>query len=1177
VVTTGRAAGTAVSALLLALVLGSGWLHGDVVLSEQGTARCYLDVSEERADELGLGAAAADLRRCFELLTGAPLQRSGGTTMRFPVGQPEALHVEMRVRSLLDASTNSSANATAGLALSPTATFVGGPLAGEGEKVTWTADWDRGPGPGTLTFHLTLAKQPYYGPGYGPFTCAELQAPAPDFRDGGDLGLALEIRGGAHPGVRGAFRSAGEWQWTAWFDPRQAGADGRDPAVSDRNGPQAWATDWPARWAKAGSTLHIFGYAAKARQAEITVDDVIVTQDGTTLFRSDFSTVVGTDGSIPGWSRYPRQGTVAIVNGQAVFRPDSSAWNTVGLRAQAFAVDAVGSRMPVRLDLRPYPAGVSPYDSKTVQGFEIQAQAEGVTIGACTRLGLENGLYHLLDRWGCRWIMPGPLGECIPKRARLTWPEGNTTFAPRSDTCVEPTSPANEQGLWYRRNQSGFQTWMSGQHYWLYAIPPEKHFAAHPEWYSLIGGRRLPLQLCTSNPEVVAAMVAAARGYLAGGADRMSFPMDPMDCIDFCQCDACRALDPPGVGPEGTPRVTDRVLAFANAVADGIRDEFPDRYVAFYAYATHSALPTRERPRPNVAIGVCRDNHCLLHLTPTPACSSSDFHALVRGWKAITANVWCYEYDPISWTGGLPCPTFLDMARSLRVLLNDIGVRGSYCDGGYLRPESNPGTFLNIYLARRLKVDPTQDPDALLTETCQVFYGPAAGSMERHWRELAKVTESKHSGRHKQNVGTTFYHDLFTPARVTSARTAMDEALRLAQGQEPYAARVAMAATSLRYLEAYLEGVWNSQKGNYEAAVAGFDRMDAVVGELVAAGILNESDTRGRAKSMRLKALANAFPAKLGFVTTWRLLGPFDNARRDADLVADPFEAEALAGHDVTLADGTRQPWWNYVSPGGFLSLDQALASRPHEGRLAYCYALTTVPSGAAVPAKLLLDSFCPFKVYLNGVEVFHRAGLDSDCPDKRVVDVELEQGDNLVVIKLSQAVDASDAFPWGLYFRTDASDQRPDVAVLPALWAFRVDPGDEGVRQAWFKPEWADADWLHIPVGKAWEQTAAGAYDGYAWYRTRFSLPAERVEKTLTLVFGAVDEQAWVYLNGQRIGEHTVKSTGKPAADIWEEPFEIKVPPAALRLGAENVLAVRVHDSAFAGGICRRVRVVRE
>jgi len=229
------------------------------------------------------------------------------------------------------------------------------------------------------------------------------------------------------------------------------------------------------------------------------------------------------------------------------------------------------------------------------------------------------------------------------------------------------------------------------------------------------------------------------------------------------------------------------------------------------------------------------------------------------------------------------------------------------------------------------------------------------------------------------------------------------------------------------------------------------------------------------------------------------------------------------------------------------------------------------------VPAKLLLDSFCPFKVYLNGVEVFHRAGLDSDCPDKRVVDVELEQGDNLVVIKLSQAVDASDAFPWGLYFRTDASDQRPDVAVLPALWAFRVDPGDEGVRQAWFKPEWADADWLHIPVGKAWEQTAAGAYDGYAWYRTRFSLPAERVEKTLTLVFGAVDEQAWVYLNGQRIGEHTVKSTGKPAADIWEEPFEIKVPPAALRLGAENVLAVRVHDSAFAGGTCRRVRVVRE
>ena len=75
----------------------------------------------------------------------------------------------------------------------------------------------------------------------------------------------------------------------------------------------------------------------------------------------------------------------------------------MGLRAQSAGIDPAGKLLPVRLALQPYPAGVSRYDPKTVQGFEIEARADGVTIRACTRLGLENGLYFMLDRWGCRW------------------------------------------------------------------------------------------------------------------------------------------------------------------------------------------------------------------------------------------------------------------------------------------------------------------------------------------------------------------------------------------------------------------------------------------------------------------------------------------------------------------------------------------------------------------------------------------------------------------------------------------------------------------------------------------------------------------------------------------------------------------------------------------------------
>ncbi len=71
-----------------------------------------------------------------------------------------------------------------------------------------------------------------------------------------------------------------------------------------------------------------------------------------------------------------------------------------------------------------------------------------------------------------------------------------------------------------------------------------------------------------------------------------------------------------------------------------------------------------------------------------------------------------------------------------------------------------------------------------------------------------------------------------------------------------------------------------------------------------------------------------------------------------------------------------------------------------------------------AMTAQLRMDSFFPFRVFLNGKEVYRRLGLDADCPDKRKVDVHLKAGENLIVFKLSQTVISTDTFPWGLYFR---------------------------------------------------------------------------------------------------------------------------------------------------------------
>jgi hypothetical protein len=84
--------------------------------------------------------------------------------------------------------------------------------------------------------------------------------------------------------------------------------------------------------------------------------------------------------------------------------------------------------------------------------------------------------------------------------------------------------------------------------------------------------------------------------------------------------------------------------------------------------------------------------------------------------------------------------------------------------------------------------------------------------------------------------------------------------------------------------------------------------------------------------------------------------------------------------------------------------------------------------------------------------------------------------------------------------------------------------------------------------------------------------VPAEWKGRGLRLFFGSIDEQAWIYLNGRLVREHTESSEKKSYNELWEEAFTAEVPPAQLKYGEPNVLAVRVHNSTANGGIWRPV-----
>ncbi len=149
-------------------------------------------------------------------------------------------------------------------------------------------------------------------------------------------------------------------------------------------------------------------------------------------------------------------------------------------------------------------------------------------------------------------------------------------------------------------------------------------------------------------------------------------------------------------------------------------------------------------------------------------------------------------------------------------------------------------------------------------------------------------------------------------------------------------------------------------------------------------------------------------------------------------------------------------------------------------------------------------------------------------------------------------------------------------VLPLSQQWRFKTDPPDEGAAAEWFGADLDDSAWAIVrsDSDSGWERQGFEGYTGYGWYRCTLPPLPDKLRAFRYLHFGAVDEQAWVYLNGELIFEHTVDSTGMGINALWSQPFTIDVSDR-LRVEGDNVLAVRVHNVGGMGGIWKPVHVV--
>jgi hypothetical protein len=138
----------------------------------------------------------------------------------------------------------------------------------------------------------------------------------------------------------------------------------------------------------------------------------------------------------------------------------------------------------------------------------------------------------------------------------------------------------------------------------------------------------------------------------------------------------------------------------------------------------------------------------------------------------------------------------------------------------------------------------------------------------------------------------------------------------------------------------------------------------------------------------------------------------------------------------------------------------------------------------------------------------------------------------------------------------------------LEGLWKFAT-----GDNVEWSNQTVDETKWDEISVPATWEQQGYRDYDGKAWYRKSFFVPADyNVSETQVLMLGKIDDLDQAYLNGVLVGK-----TGnmEPKSNwIKDEGWEYNqlrcyyLLNTKLQAGKVNIVAVRVYDTHAEGGI---------
>ena len=491
--------------------------------------------------------------------------------------------------------------------------------------------------------------------------------------------------------------------------------------------------------------------------------------------------------------------------------------------------------------------GVAP--PETPEGFRILVRDGLVRVLGCSDAAVSHGVYELLGRLGCDWVMPGRIGEIIPERKTVVVPEMDVSQAP-DFRCRslwyrgynQPRLPEERARFeqWKRRQKAGGDVGFLrgvGGHIWGSFIKRHKaEFEKDPTMLALRRARdgsmeRAGPQLESTHPRVIELFAQdikavyernigagtwtkdTAAGFGIGPADGLGYSMSPESLL------AGSGRTDPIVGEIDR---TDHLILLGNQILEQVHKEYPNAYVGFYSYSVHADYPARYDPDPKIAQIFAPINFSRFHSALDENSKTQSYYRdVLEQWGRLSrlqGNVLFFRgYNWNLAENMLPYSKARIWGEELPWYKRN-GIVGLNVEATKAWSVNGPSDYVFMKLAW----DTSLGWQGLLTDYCRKSFGAAAGPMERY---LLSIIETQHASG--QEAGS--YHALhliYDDQWVAAAQTFIDDALGAA-ATDADRTRVTHFGYGLEALRLYLQYHKATMRFDFQEAQAAYDAMHA--------------------------------------------------------------------------------------------------------------------------------------------------------------------------------------------------------------------------------------------------------------------------------------------------------------------------------------------------------------